>query len=168
MTREIKTYPDPVLREQNCEVEAVTDSMKALAKDMIETMYANKGIGLAAPQIGENLKLITVDISGGESGEDPIVLFNPQLGNLEGESESEEGCLSVPEFTCMIKRAERLTVSGLDVEGEPVTLEAEGLLAVCLQHEVDHLQGRLILDHASRLKRNMYDKKVSKWQKRTP
>jgi len=166
MTRTIVTYPHPVLKHGAQQVEEVTDELKALVNDMVETMYASKGIGLAAPQVGHDCALITIDVSGDESRDNLIVLFNPVIEAREGERESEEACLSVPEFTCTVKRAEKVTVSGLDAQGKPIRFEADGLLAVCLQHEIDHLQGRLILDHAGRLKRSMYDKKINKWQKK--
>jgi peptide deformylase len=132
---------------------------------MAQVMYDNQGIGLAAPQVGHSLRLITVDVSGPEQRTELMTLVNPEIQWREGETEMEEGCLSIPEFKIRIKRAAKVRVQGLDLNGQAQDLEADGLLAVCLQHEIDHLQGKVILDYASRLKRSMYDKKVSKWRK---
>ena len=164
MILDIKTYPDPTLQRQADVVEEITADMKSLASDMVETMYEKQGIGLAAPQVGHSCRLITVDVSGPESRTDLQVLFNPRIEEEEGETESEEGCLSLPEFTSKTKRSARVVVQGLDMQGRIKRIEAEGLLAICLQHEIDHLQGTLLLNHAGRLKRNFYDKKVRKWQ----
>lgn len=164
MILEIKTYPHSVLQRRAEPVEEITEDMKSLAWDMVETMYAKQGIGLAAPQVGHSCRLITVDISGPESRSDLQVLFNPKIQEQEGETECEEGCLSLPEFTGKTKRSSRIVVQGLDMQGQFKRIEAEGLLAICLQHEIDHLQGTLLLDHTGRLKRNFYEKKVWKWQ----
>jgi peptide deformylase len=164
MIMNIKTYPHPVLNRQAQPVEEITEDMRTLAQNMAETMYEKQGIGLAAPQVGHSCCLITVDISGPESRTDLNVLINPQIEEQEGETEFEEGCLSLPEFKSKIKRSARVTVTGTDLEGRPRRIEADGLLAICLQHEIDHLRGTLLLDHASRLKRNLYEKKVRKWQ----
>jgi peptide deformylase len=132
---------------------------------MIQTMYEKQGIGLAAPQVGHSCRLITVDVSGPESRTELNVLINPVIEEQEGETEFEEGCLSLPEFHTKTKRSTHVIVSGLDLKGQTQKIEAQGLLAICLQHELDHLQGTLLLDHAGRLKRSMYDKKVRKWQR---
>jgi len=164
MILDIKTYPDSVLLHPAEMVTEITEEIRNLGQDMIQTMYENQGIGLAAPQVGHSCRLITVDVSGPDSRTDLNVLINPVIEEREGETEFEEGCLSLPEFHTKTKRAAQVIVSGLDLEGQEQKIEAQGLLAICLQHEVDHLQGTLLLDHAGRLKRNMYEKKVRKWQ----
>ena len=167
MVREIKTYPDPALEAKAEPIESITDDVKALANDMAETMYENNGIGLAAPQVGQSCRLIIVDISGPEHREDLKVVLNPRIDFKEGQTEIEEGCLSLPGFKTKVTRADKVTLTGLDLEGQEVSIQAEGLLAVCLQHELDHLEGTVLLDHASRLKRSMYRKKMKKCQKKT-
>ncbi len=164
MILDIKTYPHPVLLRQAEPVRDITQEVQTLAQDMVETMYEKQGIGLAAPQVGHSCRLITVDISGPDSRSDLNILINPQIEDREGETEHEEGCLSLPEFTGKTKRSTRVIVRGLDLEGQDKRIEAEGLLAICLQHEIDHLQGTLLLDRSGRLKRSMYEKKVRKWQ----
>ncbi|MCF8104268.1 MAG: peptide deformylase [Desulfohalobiaceae bacterium] len=162
MARELKIYPDPVLKVRGREIEEITQSIKDLSQEMIGIMYANQGIGLAAPQVGASLRLITVDVSGPDFREDLHVLINPELVEQEGETLSEEGCLSLPDFKCKVQRAEEITVRGLDLEGAEKIIQAKGLLAVCLQHEIDHLNGKVLLDHAGRLKKNFYEKKAQK------
>lgn len=165
MLRKVHTYPDPVLAAKAAPVTEITDEIRALAADMIETMYADKGIGLAAPQIGESIRLITVDLSGPDKREDPHVFVNPVLSNLEGEVESEEGCLSVVGYRTTVTRAERLHLSATDLDGNPVEMDADDLMAICLQHEVDHLNGVLFIDKISKLKRTLYERKLKKWLK---
>lgn len=165
MLRKVRTYPDPVLAAKAAPVTEITDEIRALAADMIETMYADKGIGLAAPQIGESIRLITVDLSGPDKREDPHVFVNPVLSNLEGEVESEEGCLSVVGYRTTVTRAERLHLSATDLDGNPVEMDADDLMAICLQHEVDHLNGVLFIDKISKLKRTLYERKLKKWLK---
>jgi len=167
MVREIKTYPDPVLAVRTEPIDAITDEVRELAQDMVETMYENNGIGLAAPQVGQACRVITVDISGPEKRENLLVVLNPAITSAEGQTEYEEGCLSLPGFKGKVQRAERVVLTGMDLQGEDITIEADGLLAVCLQHEVDHLEGTVLLDRASRLKRSMYQKKIKKCQKPT-
>ena len=165
MLRKVRTYPDPVLAAKAAPVTEITDEIRALAADMIETMYADKGIGLAAPQVGESIRLITVDLSGPDKREDPHVFVNPVLSNLEGEVESEEGCLSVVGYRTTVTRAERLHLSATDLDGNPVEMDADDLMAICLQHEVDHLDGVLFIDKISKLKRTLYERKLKKWLK---
>ncbi len=166
MLREVLKYPDRRLAEKSVAVAEVTPEIRQLAEDMLETMYANDGIGLAAPQVGELIRLVVIDISGPEQRSEPMALVNPTL-ELDGEEvESEEGCLSVEEYRSQVKRASRVRLKAADLEGNPVELEAEGTLAVCLQHECDHLDGVLFIDRISRLKRSLYASKVKKWQKR--
>jgi peptide deformylase len=164
MVRRIVTYPDPVLRKEACEVDSVSDEVKRLAEDMRETMYENRGIGLAAPQVGEDLRMITVDTSGSENQSGLIVLLNPVIEESAGWSDKEEACLSLPGFKCKVRRADRITVRGKDLDGNERRLDADGLLAVCLQHEIDHLDGVVLLDRVSSLKRSLYEKKIRKWR----
>jgi len=165
MKRDILVYPDPRLARQSEPIEEVTPEVRKLAEDMIETMYEGDGIGLAAPQVGECCRLITVDITGPKLREDLRVILNPQIVAAEGEVDSEEGCLSVRELRAKVKRAEAVKVKGMDLDGNPVEIDADGILAICLQHEIDHLEGTLFIDRLSRLKRTLYDKKVKKWEK---
>ena len=165
MLRKVRTYPDPVLAAKAAPVTEITDEIRTLAADMIETMYADKGIGLAAPQVGESIRLITVDLSGPDKREDPHVFVNPVLSNLEGEVDSEEGCLSVVGYRTTVTRAERLHLSATDLDGNPVEMDADDLMARCLQHEVDHLNGVLFIDKISKLKRTLYERKLKKWLK---
>lgn len=165
MKREILVYPDPRLEEKAEPIEKVTPEIKKLAEDMVETMYEADGIGLAAPQVGECCRMIVVDITGPKLRSDLKVILNPEIVSEEGEIESEEGCLSVRELRSKVKRAEKVRLKGMDLEGKPVDLEADDILAVCLQHEIDHLEGTLFIDRLSRLKRTLYDKKVKKWEK---
>ena len=165
MSREIKTYPDPILKTKAEKIETITPQIKDLARDMIELMYTHQGIGLAAPQVGESLCLITVDVSGPELRQDLQVLINPEIVSEDGETEYEEGCLSLPDFKTKVKRFEEVIVRGQDLEGREKKIQANGLQAICLQHEIDHLSGTVLLDHAGRLKRNLYLKKAKKWEK---
>jgi peptide deformylase len=165
--REVRTFPDPVLKEICRPVDRIDDRVRNLARDMIETMRAAPGVGLAAPQVGEPIRLITMDLSPRDpKPEHLIVLINPRVIEAEGEQTSTEGCLSLPEFQAEVKRANRVVVEGLDLEGEPIRLEHEGLLAVISQHEIDHLDGTLLLDRISSLKRNLYKNKVKKETRR--
>ena len=165
MPRTIVTYPNPVLAKKAAPVTEITDEIRALAAEMIELMYADKGIGLAAPQVAESIRLITVDLSGPEKREEPRVFVNPVLSNLEGEVESEEGCLSVVGYRSTVIRAERLHLSAQDLDGNVVEMDADDLMAICLQHEVDHLNGVLFIDKISKLKRTLYERKLKKWLK---
>ncbi|NOX20267.1 MAG: peptide deformylase [Nitrospirae bacterium] len=163
--REIHKYPDPVLKEKAREVTDFNGSLQKLIDDMIETMYAAPGIGLAANQVGELLRVIVVDISTKENKHPLIVLVNPEIVQTEGRIDSEEGCLSVPGYVSTIKRAERVFVKGLDREGNPVEIEAEGLLSRALQHEIDHLNGILFVDRLSPIKREFFKKRYLKKMK---
>ncbi|MFW5992741.1 MAG: peptide deformylase [Desulfohalobiaceae bacterium] len=163
MLREIITFPDPRLRQKVQKIQEPNQEIRDLAHDMAETMYENQGIGLAAPQVGEVLGLITVDISGPETRDSLLVMLNPRIVHLQGSTQSEEACLSLPAFKTNVRRAQQITVQGLDLQGKELEIQAEDLLAICLQHEIDHLHGITLLDHASVLKRSMYQKKVKKW-----
>jgi peptide deformylase len=159
---EIVTYPHPVLKKPAEKVGQIDDSVKRLIQDMKETMYHANGIGLAAPQVGISLRVIVLDVSPLDPRFGFFALINPELLSEEGEIDYEEGCLSVPECTEKVKRNEKIRVKGLSPEGSEVELGAEGILAIALQHEMDHLNGTVILDRLSRLKREMYRSKLKK------
>ncbi len=164
--RPIITAPDPRLKVISKPVEQVTDETRALMDDMLETMYAAPGIGLAAIQIGIPLRIIVMDIAGDGNEPEPRYFINPEiLESSEQLAPYEEGCLSVPDIYDTVERPDHVKVRYLDYDGEIRTLEAEGLLATCIQHEMDHLEGILFLDHLSRLKRTMVLRKLAK-QKR--
>ena len=162
----IVLYPDPRLREKCEPVSAVTDEVRRKLSDMAETMYAAPGIGLAASQVGLRERILVVDIgSKDEDDAPPSLLYkivNPESTRREGSIEWEEGCLSIPGVYETVKRAASISLRGLDETGKPIELDADGLLAVCLQHEVDHLDGVLFIDHLSRIRREMMKKKLSK------
>ncbi|GAB4297542.1 MAG: peptide deformylase [Methylophaga sp.] len=156
-------YPDPRLRNKAAPIEKVTDEIRQLADDMLETMYEAPGIGLAAIQVNVQKRLIVIDIS--EEKNDPLILINPEITDARGEREFEEGCLSVPEAYETVTRADQIKVKALDREGEKLEFDADGLLATCIQHEVDHLDGKLFVDYLSNLKRQRIRKKLEKHQK---
>jgi len=160
----IKTYPEKVLKKKALPVDEVNADIERLIDDMFETMYAAPGVGLAAPQVGVSKRVLVIDVNVKEEGDShpPLALINPEIVSAEGEVDIEEGCLSLPGLTGMVRRAENVLVKGLDREGKPVQIEASGLLAIALQHEIDHLEGTLILDRISPLKRAFYKKKTAK------
>ncbi len=162
--REIITWPHPVLKRKAAPVERVDDALRRLIDDMVETMYAAPGVGLAAPQVAESLRLCVVDVGvqDGKPGADLVVLVNPRLVVAEGSITWTEGCLSVPDFEEPIERAATIVVEALDRDGREVRVEADGLKAVCIQHEMDHLRGVTIADKVSFVKRNLYLQKVRK------
>jgi peptide deformylase len=159
----ILEFPDPRLRRVARPVDAVTDRERQLAEDMLETMYAARGIGLAATQVNEGIRLLVLDLS--EERDQPRVFINPEILDRDGEQTCEEGCLSVPGIYAEVKRAERIRVRALDQHGETFELEADGLLAVCIQHEIDHLDGKVFVDYLSPLKRRMVEKRLRKQQR---
>ncbi|WNZ56420.1 peptide deformylase [Microbulbifer sp. MKSA007] len=162
---EILEFPDPRLREVAKPVAEVTDAHRQLLDDMFETMYAAPGIGLAAIQVNVQERIVVVDIS--EDGNEPLGFINPEIEVLDPEiHQYDEGCLSVPGFYETLERPRKVRVKALDRNGEPFALEAEGLLAVCIQHEVDHLDGKLFVDYVSPLKRNRIRSKLEKSQRR--
>ncbi|WP_306252375.1 peptide deformylase [Parvularcula sp. IMCC14364] len=164
--REILTAPDERLRVVSKPVDKVDDALRSLMDDMLETMYDAPGIGLAAIQVGVPIRVIVMDLAGPEEEPEPRYFVNPEI--LESSEETkpyEEGCLSVPEYYEEVDRPATCTVRYLDYHGNPQTLEAEGLLAVCIQHEMDHLEGVLFVDYLSRLKRERILKKLKKEQK---
>jgi peptide deformylase len=156
----ILEYPDPRLRTKAAQVTRVDADIRRLIDDMFETMYAAPGVGLAASQVNVHKRIIVVDVS--EKRDAPYALINPTIDVLEGEQESEEGCLSVPGFYELVKRAQQIRVRALDRNGEPFELETDGMLAVCVQHECDHLEGKLFVDYISGLKRQRIRKKLQK------
>ncbi|MCL5980316.1 MAG: peptide deformylase [Gammaproteobacteria bacterium] len=156
----IVEFPDPKLTLLAQPVVHVDKNLRRLADDMAETMYDAPGIGLAAPQVAAARRLIVVDVS--ENRNELMTLINPEILASSGEEEMKEGCLSVPGVLETVRRAERVTVRALTLQGSTVELEADGLLAVCLQHEIDHLNGTIFVDHLSRLKQNMIRRKLSK------
>lgn len=153
-------FPDPVLRVKCDPVDSFDDSLAGLLKDMAETMYAEHGIGLAAPQIGITKQITVIDV--GEEEPELREFINPEIIHREGKIPSEEGCLSIPEYRDTIKRSERIRVRALDRHGNSFELEADSLLAICLQHEIDHLHGVLFIDHLSPLKRALFKKWLKK------
>ncbi len=165
--KEIITIPNSVLASQAELITNIDDRLVRLAIDMAETMYKAPGIGLAANQVGELIQLIVLDVvypytDISEKKKQPVVLINPEITLCEGETEGEEGCLSVPDFAVDVKRSARIQVKATNLDGDPVTIEADGLLARALQHEIDHLRGVTILEHATPLRRNMYTRKAVK------
>lgn len=160
MVREIRLYGDPVLREKSRPVEEFDDDVRRLVADLMETMYAADGIGLAAPQVGVPLRVFVYDVR--DPDLEPGALVNPEIVLREGTDRDEEGCLSLPGLSEVVERAERVVVRGLDESGDPVEIEAEGLLSRCLQHEKDHLDGVLFIDHLSPIKRKLT---LRKWEK---
>ena len=163
MIRKIVAYPDPILRRVAAPVDKVDQGIRSLMDDMAETMYADEGVGLAAPQVGMNLRVVVIDV--GEEGPGLLKMINPKTIKREGEIKLEEGCLSVPDLRVIMNRHECVTVRYMDGEGAQKELEARGLLAVAVQHEIDHLDGKLIIDNVSRLKQDMYLRKRKKLAK---
>lgn len=162
--QKIVQYPDPVLRKTTEKITAFDENLARLVEDMAETMYDAPGVGLAAPQIGQSIKLIVVDTTVNKEGERQVMpLVNPEIIAHEGTQLDEEGCLSIPELTATVERFKKITVSFQDLQGQPQQLTTENRFAVVLQHEIDHLNGILFLDHLSPLKRALYKKKVKKW-----
>jgi peptide deformylase len=159
----IIAYPDPFLKKKTKPVEDINDDIRKLIEDMADTMYEAPGVGLAAIQVGEDRSIIVFDPEADKENKPYQVLINPEIISKEGEFLSEnEGCLSVPEFRSDVKRAEFAVVTGLDIQGNPVRMEAQGILSVILQHEIDHLNGILFIDRISSLKRGIYKRKVKK------
>ena len=155
--------PDPLLRQQSKPVETVDSEIQRLADDMLETMYDAPGIGLAAIQVGVARRMLVIDLSRDDEDNKPQVFINPEIVKLSDDvSTYEEGCLSIPDYYAEVERPASLTVKYVDREGKQQTVEADGLLATCLQHEIDHLNGVLFIDHISRLKRDMVIKKFTK------
>jgi len=159
MIRRILTYPDPVLKKKSAPVAIINDKIRELARDMAETMYDAPGVGLAAPQIGVLQRVIVIDVSPKDEEPNLIVAINPEIIHASGESYEEEGCLSVPRYGANVRRHASVVVKAVNLEGEEMTWRAEGLLAVAFQHEIDHLDGILFVDHLSPLKKEIFRKK---------
>lgn len=158
-------FPDPRLRTRAAPVATVDDQIRRLTDDMLETMYDAPGIGLAATQVNVHQRVIVIDVS--EEKNQPLVLINPEILAKEGVEEMDEGCLSVPGIYETVERAERVRVRALNRDGESFELDADGLLAVCIQHEIDHLDGKLFVDYLSTLKRERIKKKLEKQRRQT-
>jgi peptide deformylase len=161
--RKVLIFPDARLRTKAKPVDGVTDGIKLLVNDMLETMYEHNGVGLAATQIDEHVRVITIDVS--ETRDQPLVLINPELIEEHNKKEESEGCLSFPGVYAKVTRAGKVKVKALDREGKSFEMEAEELLAVCIQHEMDHLVGKLFVDYLSALKRSRVLKKMEKLHK---
>jgi peptide deformylase len=159
MIRTILTYPDPELKKKSAPVNIINEATRQLVQDMTDTMYDAPGIGLAAPQIGVHQRVIVIDIAGSEEPPALIAAINPVIVHAEGETFEEEGCLSVPKYAANVRRHAKIVVKGLNIEGEETTWRADGLLSVAFQHEIDHLDGILFIDHISQLKRDIFRRK---------
>lgn len=165
-TLEIVTYPDEFLQKPTKPVENIDGEFQRFIDSMAETMYAANGIGLAAIQVGKGRSFLVYDVEQADNGRKLQVLVNPRIVETEGQTVSEaEGCLSVPGYRADVKRSQRVLVEGFDREGAPKRIEAEGLLAIVLQHEIDHLEGTLFIDRISALKRQLFKKRVQKQMK---
>jgi peptide deformylase len=159
---EIKKYPDKVLSEKTAPVNEFGSELQKLIDDMIETMYAAPGVGLAANQVGVSKRVAVIDVNVTDEKGSLIVLVNPEIVHKEGANDSEEGCLSIPGYTTVVKRADKVKVEGLDRHGRPIEIEGSGLLARALQHEIDHLDGLLLIDRIGRIKREFFKKRYAK------
>jgi peptide deformylase len=159
----ILEYPDPRLRKTAKRVESVDDAVRQLVADLLETMYAAKGVGLAATQVDVHRRVIVLDVS--EERNQSMVFINPELLKAEGRGPGEEGCLSVPDVFDKVQRATHIRVRALGSDGEPFEMDADGLLAVCIQHEMDHLEGKLFVDYLSELKRQLIRRRLEKERK---
>jgi peptide deformylase len=167
--RPIILLPDPVLRELSKPVERVDDNVRKFAGDLFETMYDAPGIGLAAIQVGEPRRMLVIDLAKEDEPKAPQVFINPEIVSRAGEgSVYEEGCLSIPDYYAEVERPKEVTVRYVDLDGKQQEIKAEGLLAVCLQHEIDHLNGVLFIDHISRLKRDIVIRKFRKMARDKP
>jgi len=160
-------YGSDVLRKVAQPVEEITDEIRQIAKDMLKAMYASDGVGLAAPQVGISKRIIVVDVDPYDPSCEPMALVNPEIVEQEGQADVEEGCLSVPEIRGSVKRSEKVTVEALNLDGKKVRIEATDLLARALQHEIDHLNGVLFIDHLSRLRKQLIKKQLRKIEKET-
>ena len=162
MLRKILTYPSPQLKKLAEEVTNIDGRVHDLARDMVETMYAAPGVGLAAPQVGVAERVIVVDVDAENPGKQLFQLVNPVIAERDGSIVWEEGCLSVVDYTAEVRRSARVLIKAWTADEKAIEIEAEGLLAVALQHEIDHLDGKLFIDRLSALKRDLYKRKVKK------
>ncbi len=162
--REVLQFPDKRLREKSAPVGAITDEIRTLAEDMLDVIYDEPGIGRAAPQVGERIRLVVVDTQWNEEGgeRNPLVLVNPVITERSGSLSWNEGCLSVPDFQADVERSEFVHLSAKDLDGNSLEIDAEGIQSVCFQHELDHLDGILFIDRISRLKREIYARRRKK------
>lgn len=160
---EVLHFPDPRLRKKALPVDNVDDQIRALAEDMLATMYSEGGIGLAATQVNVQKRIVVMDLS--EQHDQPTYLINPEILACEGTEQSQEGCLSVPGYFDYVERAEKVSFRYLDLEGKSQQIDADGLLAICIQHEIDHLNGKLFIDYLSPLKQQRLRKKLEKQEK---
>ncbi len=156
----ILKYPDPILKSVSEKVADIDAALISFVNDLVETMKASPGVGLAAPQVGRLLRIITVDVTPRHPGAGLIVLLNPEIVSANGDKVAREGCLSVPEYTANIKRAIDVTVKGLNTDGKEVEISSAGLEAVALQHEIDHLDGILFIDRIANMKRDLFRRKI--------
>ncbi len=159
---EIRKYPDRILREKTEPVREFDSGLQRLIDDMIETMYAAPGVGLAANQVGIPKQVAVIDISAADRKSPLIVLVNPEIVHKEGQADSEEGCLSIPRYKTIVRRADKVRVKCLDRNGRPVEIEGEGILARALQHEIDHLNGLLFIDRIGRIKRGFFQRRYAR------
>jgi len=166
--RDVLKFPDKRLQEISSPIEKITDEIRELASDMLEVMYDEPGIGLAAPQVGETIRLVVVDTewTADDAARNPLVLVNPEIVESGGKITWTEGCLSVPDFEAEVQRASNVTLRASDLAGEDLEIAASDLQAVCFQHEIDHLDGILFIDRISRLKRNLYTQRRKKQLRR--
>ena len=162
MIRTILAYPDPELKKRSNPVTVITDKTRELVRDMAETMYDAPGVGLAAPQIGVHQRIIVIDVSAQDEPPALIVAINPEIIHAEGEVYEEEGCLSVPRFSANVRRHARVVVKALNLDGEEITYRADDLLSIAFQHEIDHLDGVLFIDHLSPLKKGIFRKRYQR------
>ena len=160
---EVLHFPDNRLRKKAAPVEIIDENCRSLAKDMLETMYDHHGIGLAATQVNIQKRIIVIDLSSEKN--EAMYLINPEILSSEGTEESQEGCLSVPEYYDMVTRAEKIKYRHMDLNGDVIEEVADGLLAICIQHEIDHLDGKLFIDYLSPMKRQRLRKKLEKQEK---
>ncbi len=168
-TKPLVLLPDPILRETSKPVERVDEALRKFANDMLDTMYDAPGIGLAAIQVGEPLRMLVVDVSDKDEEPAPLVVLNPEIvARSDARNIHEEGCLSIPDYYADVERPARVTVNYMDLDGRLQTVEADGLLATCLQHEIDHLNGVLFIDYLSKLKRDMVVRKFRKLANNRP
>jgi len=164
MIRKILTYPDPELKKKSVPVTVINEKIRELVRDMAETMYDAPGVGLAAPQIGVHQRVVVIDVSPKDDKSELLIVINPVMVHADGDSYEEEGCLSVPQYAANVRRHARVVVNALNLEGEEITYRAEGLLAIAFQHEIDHLDGTLFIDHISPLKREIFRRKYRRTQ----
>lgn len=158
----ITKYGNPVLRKVAEPVTEINDEIRKIVNDMLDTMYASEGVGIAAPQIGISKRIIIVDVNPNEASVKPLILINPEIVEASGEIKEQEGCLSIPDIRSEVKRYERVVVEGLDLDGKKIRVEGTDLLARALQHEIDHINGKLFIDHLSKLKQQLLKNQLRK------